>query len=202
MYVYSTLNHRKIFHTQHCRYIRNCDSKNLSFFSTKEEGFAAGYRTCKCCTKLAKIYQKQKSNVLRFCEEKNYKLIFINDVIDIATPFSKWKIHSTKKGRKLKLFHENSVYTVNNKMEFFNGYHTQGVFDTDLIKVLEYIYNHDKYRIDNPFESTVFSTKKRINKNRKSKAKISRQRKSDKKRQKRKRVDLVYAIMDKLEEKK
>lgn len=202
MYVYSKLNHRKIFHNPNCSYIREKDHNDLGYFYTQDEVSSAGYSLCKYCSYIGRLYKKQAIAFNKFCREKGYTFISENGVISVKTPFSEWKIATTTRGKMLKLYHKNSIYSFSNGSKIFPGYHKQQLFDMDLIKVLEYIQKHDKYRVNNPFESKVFKSKRRNNKNQNSKSKMAKLRKADKKREKRKMIKLVYNIMDHLEQEK
>lgn len=202
MYVYSKRNNRKIIHVNQCRYIQNKRKIDLGYFHTKEQGIAEGYRLCKCCTHIGKLFNKQRSELKSFCEEKNYSIFLENDILNVVTPFSKWKMHTIKHSKKIKLYHNNSIYTLYDKSEFIPGYHIQGVFKADLIWILNYIYEHNQYRFENPYESNILKSRKITNNNHRSKSNFNKLKKAENKKQKRKMVKLVYTIIDELEEKK
>lgn len=200
MFVYSKLSSRKIAHSQHCRFIIGKNKDRLGFFHTSEEAIAAGYRLCKCCTHAAKLFGKYRSRALRYCKEKDYKISFLNDVIDIETPFSKWKIVLSKNGDAFVLYHRNSIYVWTNEKERFKGYHYQNVTNHDLIMLLDYISRHDSYRKVNPFQCSLFlPEKKKPASGRKSKRKKGRIKKEQKRKKKKKMVNMVYKILDRLE---
>lgn len=201
MYVYSKRNHRKIIHTQYCRYIQNRSKDDLGYFYNKYDAFSKGFRLCKYCSRIGKLYMKQQKAVTEFCAEKNYSISLDNDVLNIITPFSKWKTTFSKNGNKLKLYHRNSIYSLNNNKKHISDYHQQCFFNADLLIVLDYIYNHDKYRLNHPYESNIIkTTKKKIRPGQRSKRRNAALRKYEKKKRKKKLVKLVYTIMDKLDD--
>ena len=65
MYYYSKRSRSKIVHQSTCQHIQNVSVEDAGSFENLEDAYAAGYRLCRHCSPIAKLYRKE-SDVTRF----------------------------------------------------------------------------------------------------------------------------------------
>lgn len=201
MYAYNKNNKRKIAHSTDCRFIQGIDKRDLGFFKTRYDVVKSGFRLCKCCTHTARLYRKQRFRFLKECKKLGYTASFYNDVIEITTPFSKYKIFSKKNKNTFILYHKNSIYSIKNEPSVIPGYHSQNFRSKDLLLILDYIKQHDRYRIEHPYENRFIASKTRREHN-EDKRKHPKTRKKEKNHRKRERIKLVLTMIEQLEKEK
>lgn len=64
VYFYSKKSRDKITHTLDCHF--RIASKNIGWFDTLAEAYAAGYRPCKHCDPLLRLYREEKRRIMSF----------------------------------------------------------------------------------------------------------------------------------------
>ena len=149
MYFYSKAVRKKIIHTEQCRYCGSITPTQLGSFSTIAEAYAAGFRLCKTCSPLASFFHSDESKAMEICIEKGLAVHLGKKYITITSPRSQWRIVADDNRNGTKLYHRNGLER-RNESDFIPGYHDQGVCYKTLPEYLDYIVDHDSYRMKNP----------------------------------------------------
>ena len=66
MYYYSKRSRSKIVHQSTCQHIQNVSVEDVGSFENLEDAYAAGYRLCRHCSPIAKLYRKESDVLLGF----------------------------------------------------------------------------------------------------------------------------------------
>ena len=150
MYYYNLKSSRKIIHTADCFYVCNTDLDFIGCFKTLAEAYDQGYRLCKCCSPLAKLYKSEKVQIIDYCQRNGFSVHLGRKSISVNSFFSKWKITFNCNGDMV-LYHKNTLKKDKDDMSEIDGYHLQKCDSKDsVIDYLEYIERHDRYRLHNP----------------------------------------------------
>lgn len=149
MYYYSKTGKKKIAHTEQCRYCQAITSEHLGSFSTVSEAYLAGFRLCNSCSPLASFFYAEESNAMKICRENGLAIHLGKKYIAISSPRSKWRILAADNRNATKLYHRNE-FEPGNGSDFMRGYHDQEVCFKTLAEYLNYIVEHDYYRMRNP----------------------------------------------------
>ncbi|MEA4920011.1 MAG: hypothetical protein VB078_03710 [Clostridiaceae bacterium] len=151
MLFYMKKSSRKIVHYSGCKYLKGSMSTTMGAFQTIEEAHAAGYRVCRCCSPIAKRFQKECAQILKFCAHEGLSCYQSDGMIAISTPRSQWKIITVGKHNKIFLYHQNTnPYHREDHASLVPGYHSQAIRKDSIIEYLLYIVEHDAFRLANP----------------------------------------------------
>ena len=141
----------KRFHYGSCSYAKRIKDKNLISYTNRDLIPDDGRFFCKCCS----LFCRNRSRVdFKDISGNNKKVICRydkdNDVLEVITPYSAWKIVPDIKGKRLLLYHANSSGGIGIQNTFLSGYHKQKTRSDTVSGYLEYIRKHDEYRSTNP----------------------------------------------------
>ncbi len=152
MYYYSETSSKKIIHSSKCSHVQNVDIDSVGSFETLEEAYRQGYRLCRHCSPLAKRYRKESESLVNYCQGHAVSVFFNDRFIGIHTPHSKWKIILSADGSELVLYHRNTFETKKDCTSPVKNYHYQRVRQDSVLGYLEYIAEHEYYRMMHPVE--------------------------------------------------
>ena len=152
MYYYSKSSRNKILHTKGCVHVRKISADNLVEVTNLKEVYPRGYRFCKCCSPLAKQYRKESDAMVSFSCGHAVSFFLENRFIKICTPYSQWKIVPAVEGGGFQLYHRNSFATKHDNQSIVRKYHLQNVRKKTLQEYLEYVVEHEYYRMMHPVE--------------------------------------------------
>lgn len=148
MYYYSKISKSKIIHTEDCRYHLTISQDHLGTFKTLAEAHAAGYRLCKVCNPLVGLFRADEDVLMETCRKKGISISLRRNFISISTPRSRWRILADDNCNHTKLYHHNDFKS--KQPGPVAGYHDQHVNYASLPEYLQYIIDHDYYRMMNP----------------------------------------------------
>lgn len=149
MDVYVSIHGRKIFHTKNCSCIQKLRPEDIveeSHYTL----FRLGYSPCKKCISSSDDQHSRDIKLFTsFCKSHNFRYTIHENTLLINTDIGHWKIGYGRFGYDL--FHGNSYP---NKwfphLQAATAYHTQTDVKVknrqDLEDILNYIYEHDKFR--------------------------------------------------------
>lgn len=150
MYCYCKNSRKKIIHSIECFHVRKTEIDNIGWFESLSEACEHGYRLCKHCNPLVKCYKREDNEIIDFCRKNGLSVRLESKYIYICSIKSKWKIALDKKNR-LVLYHKNDFTTNKDHLSEISGYHLQGdVLRNSIIAYLQYIVDHDYFRMVNP----------------------------------------------------
>lgn len=138
----------KIVHQSTCQHIQNVSVEDVGSFENLEDAYAAGYRLCRHCSPIAKLYRKESDVLQGYCQSHAASVFFKDRFIGISTPISDWRIIPSGKGNEVVLYHKNTLG--DKKTGPVPGYHLQRVSQNTISGYLEYISDHDLYRNMHP----------------------------------------------------
>ncbi|MGF7012300.1 hypothetical protein M2145_001008 [Lachnospiraceae bacterium PF1-21] len=198
MYASSKRSKRKVFHYQGCPYEKRLSPANTVYFHTDTDAVDAGYTSCKCCSRMRKLFKTEKEKINRIVATSKLRIRLLGEELYIETPVASWKLvlERQKQGRpkKLVLYHNNSA--VYRRLPTENGlarhnYHLQtDVSKSTISEYLTYITRHDDWRLE-----ILDDYKKMPNRTRKQKNNYNRR----KKRAKKEAVHYVCNLIEKLQ---
>lgn len=145
---YSKRSRSKIVHQSTCQHIQNVSVEDVGSFENLEDAYAAGYRLCRHCSPIAKLYRKESDVLQGYCQSHAASVFFKDRFIGISTPISDWRIIPSGKGNEVVLYHKNTLG--DKKTGPVPGYHLQRVSQNTISGYLEYISDHDLYRNMHP----------------------------------------------------
>ena len=164
MYYYSKRSRSKIVHQSTCQHIQNVSVEDVGSFENLEDAYAAGYRLCRHCSPIAKLYRKESDVLQGYCQSHAASVFFKDRFIGISTPISDWRIIPSGKGNEVVLYHKNTLG--DKKTGPVPRYHLQWVSQNTISGYLEYISDHDLYRNMHPLypvqSKNVFLTKSNL----------------------------------------
>lgn len=149
MYFYSKKRGRKIVHTSQCPYCIRMNRERMEIFHTVEEAREKGYRLCKDCAPMGKYYRAEYHEIRNYADENGIIFDYYDGSITIRTPYSQWKIITNGRKKELFLYHKN-VYRNSFEKSLVPGYHSQSVRRKSILAYMNYIVEHDRYRLRNP----------------------------------------------------
>lgn len=150
MYYFNKTSRKQIIHDEQCHHLRGKSKEDLGCFESVKSAYDAGYRFCKCCSPLAKKYRAEEKAVLDYCSHNGLSLYLHNKAITIWTPRSQWKIVIAENKNKTTLYHKNEFNPVKDPESYVPGYHPQHVCHESIREYLDYIIEHDYFRMLNP----------------------------------------------------
>lgn len=148
MYYYSKTSKNKIIHTDACRYRHAISQNHMGSFEILAEAHEAGYRLCKACSPLVKMFRDEEEKLMVLCREKGLAISLRRNFITISSPRSKWRILADDNRNRTMLYHCNDFDYENASP--VPGYHNQHVNYATLQEYLDYIIDHDYYRMMHP----------------------------------------------------
>lgn len=153
MYYYRKSSRNRVIHCQTCAHIRDASVTNVGSFETLDEAYASGYRLCKCCSPLARQYRAESSALLSCCRNNAISCFLKDKYIGVVSPYSRWRIVLDQTGNGFLLYHRNTFHTKHDAESPIPDYHLQRVQKPTLLGYLEYIVDHEYYRMLNPVQA-------------------------------------------------
>lgn len=150
MFYYSKKSRERIIHSGMCGHIANCDIRDIGYFETLTEAYEQGYRLCRSCSILSKQYKCEEEKLYSYCMGNAMTFYKTDRYINIVTPYSKWRVSITNSGNGLCLYHKNEYKKKNETPSMIDGYHHQKFEAKSIVGCMEYITEHDYFRMTNP----------------------------------------------------
>lgn len=148
-YIASKNSKNHIVHTENCSYVARMNPANRVAYESLNNALQKGAHWCKKCSLLYCLYQEQAEEVRAYICGKDM-FVQLDDVgLRVCTPYGRWYICQMR-NNALSLYHGNArrpKIGINTAMK---GYHNQKVYGRDICKMLNYIYEHDLYRMAHP----------------------------------------------------
>ena len=148
MFYYSVDSKEKVVHYEGCRHLKNIKKENLKSFESIKDVRNSEYRICSCCSPITDHLKKEQPMLEIFCLENGLLYFMHRGNLHIRTHHSKWKVLATNNKDVLELHHENSFEKEHDNS--VPGYHKQNFFSDSVLGYLEYINEHEYYRMLNP----------------------------------------------------
>lgn len=150
MYYFNKTSRKQIIHDEQCHHLRGKSKEDLGCFESVKNAYDAGYRFCRCCSPLVKKYRAEEKTILDYCSRNGLSLYLHNKAITIWTPRSQWKIVIAENKNKTILYHKNEFNPAKDPKSYVPGYHPQHVCHESIREYLDYIIEHDYFRMLNP----------------------------------------------------
>lgn len=148
MFYYSIDSKEKVVHYEGCHHLKNIKKENLKNFENIQEVRKSEYRLCSCCSPITEHLKKEQAELENYCLENGLLYFVHKGNLHIRTHHSKWKVLATNNKGVLELHHENSYEKEHDNS--VPGYHKQNFFSDSVLGYLEYINEHEYYRMLNP----------------------------------------------------
>lgn len=194
MYIYSKVSRLKVYHSADCSHAKQIKSCNKTYFYTKEEAEQSGYTACNCCCRMARNYQKERSNILDFCKIKQLDTFLFNNALYIVSKLCTWKIVEAGHSKQaMLLYHENTrdiCYKRDQMPYHLRSYHWQNTHQLSIIGYLNYIALHDEWRCKKREQELETIKNQPLYTKRKKKA-MARAKRADRRYQIRRVLDLI-----------
>lgn len=150
MYYYNKKSKDKIIHVAECFHIRNTDLNYVGVFESISEAYRQGYRFCKHCNPITKIYKTEKNEITEYCQKHSLSVFCCDRFLSITSRGGTWKIVLNNDANII-LYHKNTFKTERDYLSKIAGYHLQkDIFLPTVIEYLIYIYKHDNFRVSHP----------------------------------------------------
>ena len=148
MFYYSIDSKEKVVHYEGCHHLKNIKKGNLKSFDSIHDVRKSEYRLCSCCSPITEHIRKEQSELESYCLENGMLYFVHKGNLHIRTHHSKWKVLATNSKGVLELHHANSYEKEHDNS--VPGYHMQNLFSDSVLGYLEYINEHEYYRMLNP----------------------------------------------------
>jgi len=158
---YSKKSNEKVFHLSHCNIARRIRKDYKLKFDDPETARQAGYRQCNCCSLVGMRLRREQKAVDQFCQENGVSYRLEDGQLHVCTPRSKWRIIVSGKANKLFLYHKNSFQKHEKIPSIIPGYHSQAIRCKTIVEYLDYIVQHDAFRLKEQERAKRKSTSKR-----------------------------------------
>ena len=191
MFYYSNESKAKVVHYEGCYHLNNIKKKNMMSFESVKDVRKNEYRICSCCSPIMEQLKKEHTELENFCQENGLAYFVNKGNLHIRTHYSKWKVLISNNKDVLELHHKNSFEKEHDNS--VPGYHRQNYVSDSIIGYMEYITNHEYYRMYNPVP--VFTKKEPPKKGTK---RWNKQQKVIKKKERRHEIQNVMNLIDSL----
>lgn len=148
MFYYSVESKNKVVHYEGCQHLKNIKKENIRSFNSIKEIRNSQYRICSCCSPITAHLKKEHTEIEHFCQENGLSYFVNKGNLHIRTHHSKWKVLVSDNKDVIELHHENSFKKEHN--DSVPGYHKQKFSSDSVLGYLEYIDEHEYYRMLNP----------------------------------------------------
>ena len=123
MLYYSESNKKKIVHFHDCPSAKMIKKENQKAFGSVSYAIRNGYKLCKHCNPLEKLYEKDKEELKKFCHENVIALEYRGHELVLTTTQSKWKVVPVSR-TEYALYHANEKIAKEEESDIA-GYHLQ-----------------------------------------------------------------------------
>lgn len=152
MFYYSKKSKDNIFHTEKCFHVKQIGESNLGVLKDFKAVRESGGRLCRCCSPLVKRYQEEGVALVDYCRSRAVSVFLTDGFVGVCTPYSRWRIVPAEKDGGLQLYHRNTFPTKHDDKSIVPKYHLQNIRKKTLKEYLEYIVEHEYYRMMHPVE--------------------------------------------------
>jgi len=150
LYLYLKDGINRIYHLESCWHIKRSKVEKIGSFADFGECLLSGYKFCKHCNPVSKLYAKEKEEISKYIKENGIWVINKIAHIYVDTIKSQWLIVYDENKGKLRLYHQNEW--ADKKDSMIPGYHLQDAKSNTVVGYLKYVVAHDNYRKNNkPF---------------------------------------------------
>lgn len=150
MYYATSLGRKRIIHTPDCPHCKRIREENLIEIPSIWAAFSKRYHLCKHCNPLMQKYKSEESAIQEYCSHNGLCFSIENKCFRVETPRSMWKITLEDNATCTTLYHKNELHLEKRRHDRVPGYHCQSVCHPTLLGYLEYIVEHDYFRMLNP----------------------------------------------------
>lgn len=150
MFYYSIKSKEKVVHFKGCHHLKNISKNNLKTFKSINDVRKSEYRICSCCSPIIASLKKEQSELRKFCLENGLLYFMHKGNLHIRTCYSKWKVLASNTKNILELHHQNSFKKEHD--DSVPGYHKQNFISDSVLGYLQYINEHEHYRLFNPVQ--------------------------------------------------
>lgn len=161
MVFYSKKSNEKVFHLPHCTIARRIRKEYKLQFEDPATARQAGYRQCSCCSPVGARLRKEQKAVNQFCMENGVSCRLEDGQLHIRTPRSNWRIIASGKPNKLFLYHRNTYQKKEKIPSIIPGYHSQAIRYNTIVEYMDYIVQHDAFRLKEQARAKRKATSKR-----------------------------------------
>ena len=148
MFYYSIDSKEKVVHYEGCHHLKNIKTNHLKSFDNISAVRKGKYRICSCCSPVTAHLKKEQDALESYCLENGLSYFVNRGNLHIRTHQSKWKILASNNKGVLELHHENSFEREHD--DSVPGYHKQNFYSDSVLGYLEYINEHEYYRMMHP----------------------------------------------------
>ena len=153
MFYYSVNSKERVVHYEGCRHLKNIKKENLKSFNSIKDVRNSEYRICSCCSPITVHLKKEQEKLEKYCLENGLLYVLHKENLYIRTHRSEWKVLASDDKNVLELHHKNSFKKEHDNSVY--GFHKQNFTSDSVLGYLEYISNHDYYRMLNPLYISV-----------------------------------------------
>ena len=182
-----------VYHLPQCTIVARIKQDNLHAFESSAHAERSGYRFCSCCSPVRKQLQRERHILRPLCDQHRIKIRLCDGQLTITSPMDRWKIVASDKNSGLLLYHRN-IRDPNNTETPVPKHHLQNVCRDTIGGYIDYIIEHDYYRMRSPLPPP----QKPPRKSPKGSRRWKNQQKREKKLAKKQAVEAVYALLDSL----
>lgn len=152
MFYYSTNAKKIILHFKKCQHVKAIKKENLatvpSVVEAQKQGI--GISICKCCSTLGKEYHKNQKEIFDFAYKNGIRCYMIKGTMRVDTVSEKWLIVPLSNKESYELHHKNKFDT--DRCDSIPGYHNQHFGSSSILEMLQYISEHEWYRMIHPLQ--------------------------------------------------
>lgn len=148
----SSNSENNLFHRYNCKYVKMIPKKNRIVFDTAKDARDQGRKYCKCCSAIMVMYRQEKDEIDKYGKEHGIYLSFDRDdgSLNVISRTGKWKLVYNSKRDMAFLYHKNRSDHNHYSKDLIKGYHYQSAYSESLLGYMEYIYEHDAFRKEQP----------------------------------------------------
>ena len=191
MFYYSNESRAKVVHYEGCHHLKKIKKENLMSFDSIRDVRKGEYRICSCCSPITEHLRNERKELENFCQENGLAYFVNKGNLYIRTNHSKWKVLVSNSKEVLELHHKNSFEKEHDNS--VPGYHRQNYISDSIIGYMEYITNHEYYRMYNPVP--IYTKKEPPTKGTK---RWNKQQKAARKKERRRKIWNVINLIDSL----
>lgn len=148
MFYYSIESKEKVVHFEGCNHLKNIKAENLMSFDNINDVRKSEYRICSCCSPIVEHLRNEQAELEKYCLENGLLYFIHKGNLHISTHHSKWKVLISDNKNRLELHHQNSYEKEHE--DSVPGYHKQSHSSNSILGYMEYINEHEYYRMLNP----------------------------------------------------
>ncbi len=168
----------KIVHLEKCHFAKKSNFKTLNFL---QDALKRGYRLCKKCNLIYKLYLKEYSRLENYAKQNLLTFTLCPNYIKVSSINEQWKIALNENCKEISLYHKNSQGKFYDN--YIPNYHLQNTTSESILGYFKYIFSHAKYvnnSSDTRADKKFFNNKSNSNLYRNSKRNSKKSKKNKK----------------------